>query len=204
MFTGIIEAKGRFLAYGARGKKETRFDIDAGRLAKFMKIGGSLAVNGVCLTVVRRAGRRLRFSLLNETLRRTHLGRLKAGESVNLERPMKANARVEGHFVLGHADGEGRITAIRRGKGQKSFQIAAPAPFTGLIVEKGSVAVNGVSLTVGRVARGRFWVHCVGYTLKNTNLDDRVVGDSVNLEADALARFFTSLMRQVDNRKGRS
>lgn len=188
MFTGIVEAKGRVkkIAPGV-------LEIDAGRAAGGLRTGGSLAVNGACLTVVKKKGTRLFFDVVPETLRRTDLGRLKAGDSVNLERSLRFGARVEGHFVLGHVDGLGRVERVRRGKNGRDFFVTFPRALRPYLFEKGSVAVDGVSLTLGKVSAAGFWVHLVPHTLRSTVLGDCRPGTAVNLEADLLAKLASRL-----------
>src|SRR5262249_17486454 len=147
-----------------------------------LKRGSSLAVDGVCLTVVRP----LTFDVISETLRRTHFGRLKTGDRLNLERPLKWKGRVHGHLVQGHVD------AVIKGlkASQSDFQLSLPQKGDRLVVEKGSVALNGVSLTVGRKRRGSFWVHVIPHTRRKTNLGSWKTGSRVNLETDAWLKAF--------------
>lgn len=188
MFTGIVEGKG--LVQRASGGI---FEIDAGALARGMKVGASLAVNGACLTLVAKKGSRLSFNVVPETLLRTGLGRLKTGDAVNLERSLKAGARVEGHFVLGHVDGAGRVLKTRAAGGGRDVLISFPKPLRKFLFEKGSVALDGVSLTLGRVTLDGFWIHLVPHTLKTTILGTWRPGISVNIEADVLAKVASRL-----------
>ena len=184
MFTGIIEALGTV----------ERFQADALVLkvpSVFLRIkkGGSLSVNGVCLTMAQKKARLLSFNVSPETRERSNLGRLKKGDKVNLERPLKAGTRIEGHWVLGHVDGKCRIKEVSVKKGQTSFYVRVARSFQPYLVEKGSVALDGVSLTVGKLARDGFWAHLVPYTLKNTVFKYRKSNDLLNLEIDILAKF---------------
>lgn len=190
MFTGIVEGVG--IARGIR--KDRRYsapllEIEAPRLSKGLKIGGSLAVNGVCLTVVKKTKKGLFFNVVRETMRRTTLGSLRPGQKVNLERPLPWRGRVEGHFVLGHVDGVGVLTgAVRKGR-ERSFQIRFPKPFRRFLVEKGSIAVDGVSFTLGKIRGNHFWIHCIPHTLKQTHFEDLRPASRVNLEIDLLAKM---------------
>ncbi len=188
MFTGIVEAKGV-----VKKIKPGTLEIEAGALARGMKIGGSLAVNGACLTVVKKLSGKLSFNVVPETLKRTDLGRLKAGDPVNLERALRFGSRVEGHFVLGHVDGLGKIARIRRIKSGRDFFVAFPKALGRYFFEKGSVTIDGVSLTLGKVSARGFWVHLVPHTLRNTVLGGYRPGTTVNLEADILAKLASRL-----------
>lgn len=192
MFTGIIEARGKVRGWKKAKGADTLELAAPPFLARSLKIGGSLAVNGVCLTVTRKKKSTLEFNVIEETLRRTTLGRLKAGDVVNLERPLRWQGRVEGHFVLGHVDGVGRIEKIIVDKGGKSFLIAFPKNLRRFFLEKGSVAVDGVSLTLGKAGSKNFWVHCIPHTLKITHFGSYEKGAFVNLETDILMKFAAS------------
>jgi riboflavin synthase len=157
-------------------------------IARNLKHGGSVAVSGVCLSAVSRRGRRLSFDVVSETLRRTTLGGLKPGDRVNLERPLRYGSRIEGHCVLGHIDGTAVIDRVRASGRQKDFLVRYPKPLRRFIVEKGSVALDGVSLTIGKSERGAFWVHCIPVTLRKTTFGARRPGDRLNLEADWLVK----------------
>ena len=184
MFTGIVETLGLVRAVG-----KSIIEIDAPEISKDLKIGGSLAVNGVCLTVVKKNGARVSFNLAVETRKRSTLGLLKKGVRVNLERPLKNNSRIEGHFVLGHVDGMGQIVKIFEKPKEKSFCIGFPKRLRHTLVEKGSVTVDGASLTIGKVSGGSFWIHCISHTLQHTNFQFYRQHTRVNLEADILAKL---------------
>lgn len=184
MFTGIIEALGTVKNFDG----ET-LAIEIPASWKRVQIGSSIAVHGACLTVVKQKGRRLFFNVIGETRARTVLGRLRPGDRVNLERAMRYGDRFEGHMVLGHVDGAGTIARISRSGKQTSFLVRAPKNLRKFLVEKGSVAVNGVSLTLGRVRPAGFWVHLIPHTLEVTQLGRLKMGDNVNLEADILAKL---------------
>jgi riboflavin synthase len=156
-------------------------------------VGASLAVNGCCLTVVglepEGASRLVRFDLLNETWQRTNLQFAKPGDLVNLERPLRADGNLGGHFVTGHIDGLGRITKWERAGADHVLDIAAPAEVMKYMVFKGSVAVDGISLTVAGVEREGFRIWIIPHTFEVTALRQRKVGDAVNLEADLLGKY---------------
>lgn len=194
MFTGIIEHTGRIEAVTetAGGR---RLVIDAGPCAADLAPGASLAVNGVCLTVVTREDARLSFDVITETLRRSNLGRLRAGDPVNLERCLRAGDRIDGHFVQGHVDGV--ATVDRRDAGASEFKLwlqvdAALRPY---IVPKGGIALDGVSLTIADIDGDRFSVALIPTTLDRTTLGRRNPGDTVNVETDILARIVVHQLR---------
>ena len=192
MFTGIIEAKGSVLNFSKRKNKQTVSVLEIAVPAfilKGLKIGSSVAVNGVCLTVVKKGMRKISFDVVNETKNRTNLGELNLKDNVNLERPMKLNARGHGHFVLGHVDGVGRVQKIVLKGRQKSFLISFPKDLRKWISEKGSVALDGISLTVGKVSSNTFWAHLIPHTLKHTTTGQYCLGTRVNLEVDILAKL---------------
>ncbi|HTL70745.1 MAG TPA: riboflavin synthase [Candidatus Eisenbacteria bacterium] len=184
MFTGLVEAKGR-----VRAARANRLEIDVAPKFRRLPKGSSVAVNGACLTVTSARGGALSFHLVSETLRRTTLGKLKAGDAVNLERPLREGGRFEGHFVLGHVDGVGRVLESRTRGAEKSVLVSPPARFRSLLVEKGSVAMDGVSLTLGEVTRRGFWVHLVPHTMRKTVCGAYLPGSKVNLEFDYLVKL---------------
>ncbi len=152
-------------------------------------------MDGVCLTVDRLEGKELQFRLLPETLRVTTLGSLKAGGRVNLERSLRVGGRVGGHLLLGHVDGRGRIVSRRRAGDSVTLEISLPVPLAALLVPKGPVAVDGVSLTLdSRIGRGRFSVHLVSHTLSATTLDGKKPGGAVNLELDPVAKYLRGML----------
>lgn len=192
MFTGIVEEAGTVESIRPT-EKSIQLTVRARRTAAGLKVGGSLAVNGCCLTIVKLtrapAGRRVRFDLLQETWARTNLQFTRPGSLVNLERPLRAGGELGGHFVTGHIDGVGRITRWERVGRDHVLDIAAPPEVMRYIVFKGSVAVDGISLTVAGVKRGGFRIWIIPHTYEVTALRDRRVGDAVNLEADLLGKY---------------
>lgn len=197
MFTGIVEALGRVGAVeaGVGGGRRLAVAVpdDAGwRLA----VGESVAVSGVCLTVVAAAPGRLAFDLAEETLRVTTLGELGVGAPVNLERPLRFDGRLGGHLVLGHVDGVGRVAAVRaEGDGARA-DVEVPARLRPLLIPKGSVTVDGVSLTVAALAEDVFAVALIPHTLAATTLGQRRQGDRVNLEMDVIGKYVRGFVEQ--------
>ena len=188
MFTGIVERAGAVVALELR-PDGARLRVEAGPVAEGVAIGDSVAVNGCCLTVVQREGAELSFDAVQETLRRTSLGRLAPRDRVNLERPLRVNGRLDGHLVQGHVDGTAALVSRREEGNSERFRFGLPADLLRYVVEKGSVALDGVSLTVAAVVPDGFEVVLIPHTLAVTNLGDRRPGDPVNLEVDILAKY---------------
>lgn len=193
MFTGIVEEAGRVERI-ARGRQSTEFTVRARGVARGLRVGSSLAVNGACLTVVRSRRGLLEFDVLHETLRRTNLGSLRRGDLVNLERPLRADARLDGHFVLGHVDARGRVRRFAREGADYVLDVETPSAVMRYIIEKGSIAVDGISLTVATVGRGWFRAWIIPHTREVTNLQSKRAGDTVNLEADVLGKYVEKLL----------
>jgi riboflavin synthase len=192
MFTGIVAEAGRVERIRPTAKS-IELTIRARECARGLKLGDSLAINGCCLTVVKIApGRKdklVQFDLLQETWRRTNLQCVKPGSLVNLERPLRPNGELGGHFVTGHIDGVGRIIRWERLERDHVLDIAAAQDVMRYIVFKGSVAVDGISLTVAGVKRNSFRIWIIPHTYEITALRERKVGDAVNLEADLLGKY---------------
>ena len=192
MFTGIVEETGVVEAVKPAARS-IQLAVRLARCARGLKTGDSLAVNGCCLTVVRLASRAkhksARFDLLRETWTRTNLQFVDRGSLVNLERSLRADGRLDGHFVTGHIDGIGTITRWERAGRDYLLEIAAPPPIMRYVVLKGSIAVDGISLTVASVAPKRFRLWIIPHTWEVTALRQRRVGDAVNLEADLLGKY---------------
>ncbi|HVO56503.1 MAG TPA: riboflavin synthase [Dongiaceae bacterium] len=188
MFTGIIEHLGKItrLETGANGGKIT---VHAPTLAAKLEVSASIAVNGCCLTVVHREKEHFSADLSGETVAKTSFSILKPGARVNLEQPLTAGKEFGGHFVLGHVDTTGRVTHLR-GEGENWwYGVAVPADFARYVVSKGSITIDGVSLTVARWQDGIAEIAVIPYTYEHTNIRDRVPGDAVNLEADILGKY---------------
>ncbi len=191
MFTGIVQVLGKFVRL-----EGLKFQVE-GALAK-VRPGDSVAVNGVCLTVVKSSGparrRRLSFNLSRETLDRTSLGGWKPGRKVNLEPALRAGDSLGGHFVQGHVDGVGRLESRRAEKGWTLFTFSAPAELSRYLVHKGSVAIDGVSLTALAPQGERFGVAVIPQTERSTTLGTAQTGDAVNIEADMMAKHVEKLI----------
>lgn len=190
MFTGIIEEKGKVAVLEHGGSSLV---IAAPRLAG-APVGSSVAVNGVCLTVVEATGKGARFDVVAETLRRSNLGSLSVGDQVNLELALAADGRFDGHIVQGHVDGQGTVDGVESGGAGVTLTISAPGHLMSQIVEKGSITIDGVSLTVASVARDTFSVALIPHTLELTTLGALEPGDTVNLETDVIAKYVQRLV----------
>ncbi len=188
MFTGIIEEIGMIAMIQTNGNS-ARLSIKGGLIFGDMKTGDSIAVNGVCLTVTEFGGNLFSADVMNETLKRTNLGELKAGSKVNLERAMRADGRFGGHIVSGHIDGTGRIIEKRNDGNALWITIAAARNLLKYIIEKGSITIDGISLTVAQVTESNFSVSVIPHTGTMTTLSDKAVCDSVNLENDILGKY---------------
>lgn len=193
MFTGIIEEKGR-VAGIVSGTISGEIAIEATEVVKGSKIGDSIAVNGVCLTVTGFRSNGFTADVMPETLRRTNLGALRRGDPVNLERAMAADGRFGGHIVSGHIDGTGRITQMKREENAVWVTIEAAKEIMDLIVEKGSIAIDGISLTVAEAADRSFKVSVIPHTGEETTLLGKNAGDIVNLENDIIGKYVQKLM----------
>jgi riboflavin synthase len=193
LFTGIVEQVGRIDTI-EKGPEGGRLRIHAGPLAASLAVAGSVAVNGCCLTVVELAGETFAADLSSETLRRTAFGEMKPGARVNLERPLTAGKEFGGHFMQGHVDGIGRVTRLAPEGPNWWFGVRVPAEVERYVVMKGSIAIDGISLTVASLANGVAEVAIIPFTYANTNLQALVAGDAVNLEADILAKYVEKLM----------
>jgi riboflavin synthase len=189
MFTGIVEE------LGVVGKiSNNAMTVQASKVTEDLKLGDSIAVNGTCLTAVNFSRTEFSVDLSPETMRRTSLGQLSEGSPVNLERALLASDRMGGHIVQGHVDGTGRVMSSRVDGDSIIFRIRAPKRLNPYIVEKGFIAVDGISLTVVKRGASSFTLAVIPYTLKNTNLASVSIGDRVNLEADILAKYVESLL----------
>jgi riboflavin synthase len=195
VFTGLVEGTGCVVYVG--GDSMARLAISAGRLAEGAKVGDSVAVNGVCLTVNEREDDTLVFYAMPETLKRTALGGLKEGDIVNLERAMTPETRFGGHIVQGHVDGVGEVLAVKpEGPegGAEIWEFSAPEAVLKYAIQRGSVCVDGISLTLVSVGFHSFAVSILPQTKEATNLQSLCVGDRVNLEADVIAKYVERLL----------
>lgn len=198
MFTGLVEALGTVKAITPEDdSRRLQIDVPESFLQNQppqKRLGDSVAINGCCLTVVAADGATWSFQAGHETLARTNLGRLAVGDVVNLERAMPADGRFGGHIVQGHIDGVGRVAAIEPRGEWADYFFDVPEHLALQMVEKGSVAIDGVSLTIVRVAASRFQVMLIPHTLAVTTLGRRQVGDEINIETDVLAKYVQKLM----------
>jgi riboflavin synthase len=194
MFTGIIEEVGQVKSL-QHSQNTTTLQVEANKILEGLQLGDSVAVNGVCLTVRRKAARGFAADLSQETVSRSNLGELTAGSPVNLERPLLPTTRMGGHFVQGHVDGVGKVLSIRTDRDFAVWEFSLPSSIRRFVVEKGSIAVDGISLTVASLQPESFGVALIPHTLENTNLQTRKLGDRVNLECDVIAKYVESLLK---------
>ncbi len=193
MFTGIIETVGTVKRI-ARGARSASLEIEAPQILDDVEVGDSIATNGVCLTATSVTARTFTADVMHETLERSSLGTLTAGSRVNLERAMAANGRFGGHFVSGHIDATGTIARIERDDTAVWYTIDAGPDVLRYVVEKGSVAIDGISLTVVRVTETSLSVSTIPHTNQQTTLPERACGDVVNLECDVIAKYTEKLL----------
>ena len=193
MFTGIIEEIGKIKSI-TRSSRSVALEIQAKKVLEDTKVGDSIATNGVCLTGTSLTGGGFRADVMPETMRRSNLGTLKPGDRVNLERALCLSSRLGGHIVAGHVDGTGRITDIQRDDIAVWITISADAQLLRYMIEKGSITVDGVSLTIAYVDEAVFRVSVIPHTQEETTLTGKHTGDIVNLENDMIARYVEKLM----------
>jgi riboflavin synthase len=191
VFTGIVEEIGKIIS-----ARPGNLTVAAGKVLEGIEEGASIAINGVCLTVTSFDNKSFSVEVMPETLDKTNLGMLKAGDGVNLERPLTLEGRLGGHLVQGHIDDTGRVISVSRRGDSILVGFETPPRLTAYIVEKGFIAVDGVSLTVVSKDNSSFQVSLVGYTRQHTILGDRRVGDTVNLEADIIAKYVEQFNRK--------
>ncbi len=195
MFTGLVQHLGT-VARAERSEAGMRLGVDASGWLRDPQAGESIAVDGCCLTLVQSEGARLSFDVVPQTLDRTTLGALRAGDRVNLERSLRADALLGGHLVQGHVEAVGTVVGVDRAGGGWRTRIRTPAPVLSLLVDRGSVAVDGVSLTVAATGPDWFEVALIPETLERTTLRLRAAGSRVNLEPDVLARMVAEQVRR--------
>lgn len=203
MFTGIVEEIGILQAV-ERGSQSAVVHIQCGKVLEGTKVGDSIAVNGVCLTVTSLKGDGYTADVMAETLDRSSLGGLKRGSRVNLERAMAADGRFGGHIVAGHIDGTGKIEDIKRDETAVWYRVSSEPAVLRYIVEKGSITIDGISLTVARVTDEDFSVSIIPHTQANTVLADRKIGDVVNLETDIIGKYVEKLLKPQEPQKKES
>lgn len=193
MFTGIVEEIGMIQNIRS-GSHSAVLTIKASRVLEYTAIGDSIAVNGICLTVTSVSEGRFTADVMHETLNRSALSSLSIGSRVNLERAMAANGRFGGHIVSGHIDGTGKISSIKRDDTAIWYTISSSPEILRYIVEKGSVAIDGISLTVAKVTASDFSVSAIPHTVSQTILKDRNIGSSVNIEVDVIGKYVEKLL----------
>jgi riboflavin synthase len=200
MFTGLIEEVGNVLEIRAT-EHGMQLQVAASHITKKIRTGDSVAVNGCCLTLSAHSGEQLTFDLLQETLACTNLKKLRRNSPVNLERSLSTDGRFGGHFVQGHVDCAARILAFEQSGGDHRLEVKLPPEFAHYVASKGSIAVNGISLTIAEVLPESFVVWIIPHTKRHTNLDRAQVGDLLNLEFDVLAKYVERmLLRHVPQR----
>jgi riboflavin synthase len=199
MFTGIIENKGRFLRVEYQGQKK-RLTLELPMNLTEVQLGDSININGVCLTIVEKGGQTIQLDLSPETLQKTVLGGLKEGDKVNLERALRLTDRLGGHIVTGHIDGIGIIVEKRKEMDFLNFKIRIPKSISKYVVQKGSIAIDGISLTVNESQGEDIQLSLIPYTLEKTTLMDKKVGDQVNVESDVLGKYVEKLLDREDRK----
>ncbi len=186
MFTGIIHHLGRFKGY-RRGKQEIAVEVPTGLSG--VEIGESLSVNGACLSLIRKERNTFFFNLSLETLQKTTLGSFRPGERLNLERPLTLSSPLSGHLITGHVDAQGKVTQITRRDKEERMTVAYPPELRPFFIPKGSVALNGISLTIADLSPSSIEVELIPLTLEKSNLGDLKRGDSVNIECDMIGKY---------------
>ena len=191
MFTGIVEGIGKVTQMSKVTKNRSAYQmtVDLGKHAKGLKIGQSVALNGVCLSVTKISNNKCNFEMIGETIKKTDLGNLKTGGKVNIERSLKVGDRMEGHFVLGHVDGVGKISKIEKKPKEVKVWFNVPKNLAKYVVKKGSIALDGISLTVVDVTKNKASVCLIPHTMKVTNFNSKKIGDKINIETDILGKY---------------
>ena len=191
MFTGIIQGVGKIEKISQNTKNRSAFQmtVDLGKYAKGLKVGQSVALNGVCLSATKISKNKCDFEMIDETIKQTDLGNLVPGAKVNIERSLKVGDRMEGHFVLGHVDGVGTIKKIEKKPKEIKVWFEVPKKLVKFVVKKGSIAIDGISLTVVDVTKNNASVCLIPHTIKITNFQSKKVGDKINIETDILGKY---------------
>ncbi len=199
MFTGIVEDTGKVSKIEHRGR-EKRLTLELPPHLTELQLGDSINVNGVCLTIVRKNDQKIELDLSLETLEKTALKDLKDGDRVNLERALRLMDRLGGHIVTGHVDGIGDILEKRMERGFLYLRIRIPESVSRYVVRKGSIAIDGISLTVNDFQQGEIWMTLIPYTIERTTLGQKKVGDHVNLETDILGKYVEKFLDRGDEK----
>jgi len=191
MFTGIVKGIGKVkkIEKVTKHRSAVKMTVDLGKHSKGLKIGQSVALNGVCLTVTNLKKNNCNFEMIDETTKKTDLGNLKVGSVVNIERSLKAGDRLEGHFVLGHVDGVGKITKIQKKPKEVQVWFEIPKKLARYVVKKGSIAIDGISLTVVDIKKNLVSVCLIPHTIDATNFKIKKIGDKLNIETDILGKY---------------
>ncbi len=203
MFTGLIEEVGKVKSIN-RKYDGLQIQVQAEKILEDVKIGDSISINGVCLTVVSIGEGSFSFDVSQETLNRSNIKYLKIGDYVNLERALRVSDRLGGHIVQGHVDTTGKISKIIPLGEHTVFQIDIPEKYIHLVVEKGSIAVDGISLTVNSLERNIISINIIPHTIKQTNLQYRKIGDIVNIEFDIIGKYVWNMVEKIKERKPQS
>jgi len=191
MFTGIIVGTGKVTKLDQKTKSRSaiQMTVNLGKYAKGLKIGQSVAINGVCLSATKISRNKCIFEMIDETTKKTDLGNVKAGSTVNVERSLKVGDRLEGHFVLGHIDGVATITKIEKKPKEVKIWFKVPKKLTKYVVKKGSIALDGISLTLVDVKKDIASVCLIPHTINVTNFKSKEIGDKLNIETDVLGKY---------------
>lgn len=191
MFTGIVEGTGKVeqISKNTKNRSAIQLTVNLGKYSKGLKVGQSVALNGVCLTATKLSKSNCIFEMIEETTKKTDLGNLKPGSIVNIERSLKAGDRLEGHFVLGHVDGVGTIKKIQNKTKEVQIWFEIPKALTKYVVKKGSIAIDGISLTVVDVKKNQASVCLIPHTIEITNFKTKEIGDKINIETDILGKY---------------
>lgn len=194
MFTGIIEGLGSIVMFDKKtsNRSAAKMKIKLDKIAKGLKVGDSVAINGVCLTAVNISKGITEFEMIGETIKKTNLESLERGDQVNIERSLKVGERLEGHFVLGHVDGVGIISKIKKQTNQVQIWIKIPKELSKHVIKKGSITIDGISLTIVDKLKDQFSVSIIPHTMQVTNLGYKKIGDKVNIETDILGKYILS------------
>ena len=191
MFTGIIKEMGTVRSISGLGNLY-KLSIEAADIAEGLKVGDSVAVNGVCLTLTGKKRNVLDFDVMAQTIRETGLGKIKVRDRVNLEDALKAGSPIGGHFVTGHVDCVGRIRQIGRSSNEVSIEVSFPEGYNALVVEKGSITLDGASLNVGKALKNGVTVYMIPHTLSVTTLGEKSPGDEINVEFDLIGKYIAN------------
>ena len=202
MFTGIVEAAGKITKVELKGQ-EKRLTLELPSDLTELQLGDSINVNGVCLTVVKKNEPRIEVDLSPETLQKTTLKELKEGDQINLERALRLSDRLGGHIVTGHVDGIGEVVESIEERGFLQLRIRIPESVSRYVVQKGSIAIDGISLTVNEFQEGEIQVTLIPYTIEKTTLRQKRVGDRVNLEGDIFGKYVEKFLHRGDQKPGR-